>query len=223
MILQIQEQFWIYFIFLLKIEQIKNKHGFKSDFNTWLYDASSWAKIYKEHDYLPKEIFNRKKHLKNLVTKAAALINLLDEPLLVEDDNMNSITSKLNQRELKQILEDYQEFWRDARSSLPDAKQGRPNESYHIRCVNLLIMMYKDGISAEPSCYRHDYKDGQYCGGFYDFMVDMLPVLQGYGVDLSKVQNETLARYAVELLPQRRKDKPYLNKLSLIDDSLLQE
>lgn len=48
-------------------------------------------------------------------------------------------------------------------------------------------------------------------------MIDMLPLLQAHGITFIKIKNESLDRYASELISQRQKDSSYTHVTYQID------
>lgn len=187
-----------------KIDQIKAKY-FADDFDCheWLVQIQQWMERIREHEDLNK-FRERKKILLSMHKKITnMLINCeSDDPLLEPTIN-------------------YQMALEKELNALPAIKSKRPSNTYTKRLVSLIIMMYRDGSSIEPSCYRNGH-DSKYHGEFFCFMEDILPVLENYGVR-AHVNIDTLGRYAVELIPQRRKDKFFTHEISPIDESLLQE
>lgn len=187
-----------------KIDQIKAKY-FADDFDCyeWLVQIQQWMGGIRGHEDLNK-FRERKKILLSMHKKITTmLINFeSDDSLLEPTINYQMILEK----EL---------------NALPAIKSKRPSNTYTKRLVSLLIMMYRDGSLIEPSCYRNSH-DSKYHGEFFRFMEDILPVLENYGVR-AHVNIDTLGRYAVELIPQRRKDKSFTHEISSIDESLLQE
>jgi len=213
----------------IMIKQIKDKYDFKEnfDFYGWLRDLKNWSESINEHEDLAI-IREMKAHFTNLSTTSYALRNLItnfltrrDEfskhPKFFQDEILrHSPKLGLAHEELQEILMDFQVIWQESLKSLPRIDKNRPSKTHNKRFVNLLVMMFRDGSRLEPQCYRNDHQNGQYHGCFYNFMVDMLPVLQSQGITLN-IKNESLGRYASELIPQRRDDDPYPSKISQID------
>ncbi len=187
-----------------KIEQIKVKY-FPDDFDCyeWLVQIQQWMIEIREYEDLDK-FRERKTMLLSFHKKITKLLRSLEL-----DDTLLDPTIYYQvaiEKELK---------------ALPSIKPNRPSDTYTKRLVSLLIMMYKDGSLNELSCYRNDY-DSKYHGEFFHFMEDILPVLESYDIR-APVNIDTLGRYAVELIPQRREDKLYTHEISQIDELLLQE
>lgn len=237
MIIKLNQFFYEYLgnlMLSIMIKQIKDKYDFKEDFNFygWLRDLKSWSELYNEHEGLTV-IREMKAQFTNLITASDALRDLVTSFLMRRDDFSKYLPFQdealryspklgLTPEEFQDILVDFKVTWQTSLESLPAIGNGRPRETHNRRCVNLLVMMFRDGSQLEPQCYRNEYQKGQYHGCFYDFMIDMLPVLRLQGVTL-EIKNESLGRYASELIPQRRKDDPYSSKISQIDALLPQE
>lgn len=204
-IIEMQKTYYKILEYLYRLRLVQKQYDFKRDFDFhgWLVSIQEWMEGIREHEELEK-FRERKKMLLSAHKKVTNFLgNLeLDDPLVEP--------SVCYQMALEKEL-----------NALPIISANRPNKTYTIRLVSLLIMMYKEGSGEDPSCYRNDY-NSQYNGEFYHFINDILPVLKYYGITV-KAKVESLARYAVELIPQRREDKPYRHKITSIDDALLKE
>jgi hypothetical protein len=217
------------------IEQLKEKYRFKEDcdFYAWLRDLKNWSESYNEHEDLTV-IREMEAQFTNIITASNALNDLITNFLRRREDFSkyldpfqdeilsHSPKLELTHEELQEILMDFKVNWQKTLESLPPIGKGRPSKTHNQRFVNLLVMMFMDGSQLEPQCYRNEHQKGQYHGCFYDFMIDMLPVLRFQGITLG-IKNESLGRYACELIPQRRKDDPFSSNISQIDAPLLQE
>lgn len=238
MIIKVNQFFYGYLgnlMLPIMIKQIKDKYHFKEDFDFcgWLRDVKSWSESYNEHENLTV-IREMEAQFTNIITASNALNDLITNFLIRRDDFSkyldpfqdkilsHSPKLELTHEELQEILMDFKVNWQKTLESLPPIGTGRPSKKHNKRFVNLLLMMFIDGSKSTPKCYRDDHKKGQYHGCFYDFMIDMLPILRSQGINLN-IKNESLGRYASELIPQRRKDGPYSSKISQIDAPLPQE
>lgn len=203
-------------------EQIKNKYGFRDDFNfqIWLKQFNIWAVGYKEYDDKNELVKKRREALNDRITAAIELKNLLNECDTVHDAILMESKKGVDHDAMKVILDDFIKCWQSNERSLPK-KLGRPDKIYHEGCVNLLISMYKDGCHTAPQCNRNTYKVAQYYGDFYDFMIDMLPLLKSFGVNLD-VKTTTLGDYASTFIRKRReeKDKPWPFNTYAFDDQI---
>jgi len=207
-------------------EQIKNKYGFRDDYNfqIWLKQFNIWALGYKEYDDKNELVKKRREAFNARITAAIELKNLLNECDMVHDAILMESKKGVDHDAMKVILDDFIKCWQSNERSLLQ-KPGRPDKIYHEGCVHLLISMYKDGCHTAPQCNRNTYKAAQYDGDFYDFMIDMLPLLKSFGVNLD-VKTTTLGDYASKFIRKRRaeKDKPWpFNTYSFKDESLLPE
>ena len=204
-IIEMQKAYYKILEYLYLLRLVQRRYEFKGDFDFhgWLINIKEWMGGIKEHENLEKFRERKKMLLSEHKKVTKSIDNLeLDDPLLDP--------SICYQMALEKEL-----------NALPIISANRPNKTYAMRLVSLLIMMYKEGSGEEPSCYRNAYTS-QYNGEFYHFINDILPVLKYYGITV-KAKVESLARYAVELIPQRREDKPYRHKVTSIDEALLKE
>lgn len=227
-------QYLEYLILPIRIEQIKSTYEFREGFvfDGWFRDIKTWSEQYREHEDLAS-VRKMKNQFMNLVTTADSFTDLLAnfskqrEELSRQLDPFqdealyHSPKTGLTHEELQNIVMEFKGLWQNCLDSLPVVKGGRPSDTHNKRCVNLLLMMFNDGSELEPSCYWYEFKC-QYYGCFFDFLTDMLPVLQAKGITFS-IEDESLGRYAAELIPQRRNDKEYMHKFYQIDESLLKE
>lgn len=213
------------------IKQIRVTYCFRADFDfyVWLRDIKSWLKLIEEKEDL-LIIGEAKDLIKKVSTSLSKSANLLKTFLERRDDFLGrfdpfqsenllfSKKEKLSYEELLEICLDASATLMNYSDSLPAAEKGRPLNTYNKRCVNFLLMMFMDGTNLKPTCYRNEH-DELYHGSFYEFMIDMGLVLQELGITID-IEDESLGRYAAELIPQRRKDKPYRSSIfqSQIDE-----
>ncbi|MCE0723993.1 hypothetical protein [Legionella resiliens] len=213
------------------IEQIRVKYQFRDDFDFYycLRDIKIWMKLIKDKEditvtseakKLTKEVstllYKAANKLETLLARRDDFLGCLD-PFKTED-LLYSKKQKLSYEELIENCSDASATLRNCSDSLPATRKGRPLNTYCMRCVNLLIEMFMGGSDLELICYKNDER---YSGNFYHFMIDMIPILQELGININKIKHESLGRYAAELIPQRRKDKPYTGIIfqSQIDES----
>lgn len=201
--IEMEKTYYKVFEYLCLSILIQKRYGFESnfDFHGWLVNIQEWMEGIKEYEDLEK-IRERKKELLSVHKKITSLLDKLEFGDALQEPTIYF------QMALEKEL-----------NALPVIPSKRPHKTYTVRLVSLLIMMYKEGSGKNPSCYRVEHTS-KYNGEFYCFINDMLPVLKKYGITV-EAKIETLARYAAELIPKRRKDKPYIHKIIQIDESLL--
>ena len=204
-IIEMQRAYYRVLEYFYLLQLIQRQYCFRGDFDFhgWLVSIQKWLEGIREHEDLEK-FRERKKMLLPISTK---LTKFLDNLALGDV--------------LQESAIDFQMALEKELNALPAISAKRPHKTYTMRLVSLLIMMYKEATGEEPSCYRNEYTS-QYNGEFYYFINDILPVLKYHGTTL-KIKAESLARYAVELIPQRREDRQYSHQITSIDESLLKE
>jgi hypothetical protein len=145
-----------------------------------------------------------------LLDKSGGQVRNKINDILITKDFLKNVSVDTKRSAVPYIIEESLEIFEYACSYavnhvIPDKGGNRPNSSMPKKIIFQLIKLYSNSTDKKPICYDDSHSEAGFNGKFYDFLIELNPILLDISPEMNLGEPATIGDYAKECIAKDKK------------------